>query len=161
MKFYLSEEYQPQCNKLFEYYQSKIKALLPSAVIEHIGASSIPHTISKGDLDIYIAVTQSEFNESIEKLLNLNFQEKKETLRTDQLCMLESLNDDDVALQLIVKDSEFESFIIFRDALRQSEELVRLYNDLKNRCKHLNMNDYRKEKSLFITKVLKNTLERR
>lgn len=111
MKFYASREYQPRCHTLFEHYQNKIKTLLPSAVIEHIGASSIPNAISKGDLDICISVTQTEFDGAIQKLITLNFLEKKETLRTNQLCMLESLNNDDVALQLIVKGSEFESFI--------------------------------------------------
>lgn len=120
MRFYLAEEYQPLCHARFAYYQTQIKALLTNAEIEHIGASSIPSAISKGDLDIYIAVDQSEFNDAIQKLYGLNFQEKLATLRTDQLCMLESLNGDDVAFQLVVKGSEFESFIKFRDRLRQS-----------------------------------------
>ncbi|RZG77815.1 GrpB family protein [Acinetobacter sp. WCHAc060025] len=160
MKFYASEEYQPHCQKLFEHYQRKIKLVIPNALIEHIGASSIPHAISKGDLDIYIAVEQFVFENAIQKLITLNFQEKKETLRTHQLCMLESLNNDEVALQLIVKGSEFESFIIFRDTLRQSSELVQQYNALKSRCSHLNMDDYRSEKNMFIAKVLRNPTQK-
>lgn len=83
MRFYFAEEYQPQCNARFAYYQTQIKALLTNAEIEHIGASSIPNAISKGDLDIYIAMDQSEFNDAIQKLCYLNFQEKLATLRTD------------------------------------------------------------------------------
>lgn len=46
MRFYLAEkEYQPQCNARFVYYQTQIKALLTNAVIEHIGASSIPSNL--------------------------------------------------------------------------------------------------------------------
>lgn len=154
MRFYLAEEYQPQCNARFAYYQTQIKALLTNAEIKHIGASAIPNAISKGDLDIYIAVDQSEFNDAIQKLYHLNFQEKLAPLRTDQLCMLESLNGDDVAFQLVVKGSEFESFITFRDKLRQSPELVRTYNNLKKRCENLDMIDYRIEKNKFISAVL-------
>ncbi|MFW1736504.1 GrpB family protein [Acinetobacter sp. ULE_I001] len=154
MRFYLAEEYQPQCNARFAYYKTQINALLINAKIEHIGASSIPNAISKGDLDIYIAVDQSEFNDAIQKLYRLNFQEKLETLRTDQLCMLESLNGDDVAFQLVVNGSEFESFIKFRDTLRQSSKLVQTYNDLKKRCENLDMIDYRIEKNKFISSVL-------
>ena len=154
MKFYLAEEYQSQCKVLFEYYQTQISTVLPYAKIEHIGASSIPHAISKGDLDIYIAVSQSEFNNAIQKLWTLNFREKLETLRTNQLCMLESQNGDDVAFQLIVKGSEFESFITFRGQLRQSPELIKNYNDLKRRCEYLDMADYRTEKNRFISDVL-------
>lgn len=154
MRFYLAEEYQPLCHARFAYYQTQIKALLTNAEIEHIGASSIPNAISKGDLDIYIAVDQSEFNDAIQKLCHLNFQEKLATLRTDQLCMLESLNGDDVAFQLVVKGSEFESFIKFRDRLRQSPELVQTYNNLKKHCENLDMIDYRIEKNKFISAVL-------
>lgn len=154
MRFYLAEEYQPLCHARFAYYQTQIKALLTNAEIEHIGASSIPNAISKGDLDIYIAVDQSEFNDAIQKLYGLNFQEKLATLRTDQLCMLESLNGDDVAFQLVVKGSEFESFIKFRDRLRQSPELVQTYKNLKKRCENLDMIDYRIEKNKFISAVL-------
>jgi GrpB-like predicted nucleotidyltransferase (UPF0157 family) len=154
MRFYLAEEYQPLCHARFAYYQTQIKALLTNAEIEHIGASSIPNAISKGDLDIYIAVDQSEFNDAIQKLYGLNFQEKLATLRTDQLCMLESLNGDDVAFQLVVKGSEFESFIKFRDRLRQSPELVQTYNNLKKHCENLDMIDYRIEKNKFISTVL-------
>lgn len=154
MRFYLAEEYQPLCHARFAYYQTQIKALLTNAEIEHIGASSIPNAISKGDLDIYIAVDQSEFNDAIQKLYGLNFQEKLATLRTDQLCMLESLNGDDVAFQLVVKGSEFESFIKFRDRLRQSPELVQTYNNLKKHCENLDMIDYRIEKNKFISAVL-------
>lgn len=97
---------------------------------------------------------QSEFNDAIQKLYGLNFQEKLATLRTDQLCMLESLNGDDVSFQLVVKGSEFESFIKFRDRLRQSPELVQTYNNLKKRCENLDMIDYRIEKNKFISAVL-------
>jgi GrpB-like predicted nucleotidyltransferase (UPF0157 family) len=68
--------------------------------------------------------------------------------------MLESLNGDDVAFQLVVKGSEFESFIKFRDQLRQSPELVQTYNNLKKRCENLDMIDYRIEKNKFISAIL-------
>ncbi|CAM3485341.1 hypothetical protein PAMA111031_04255 [Paraphotobacterium marinum] len=42
--------------KLFEKYKNKIQSILPKAKIEHIGSSSIPNAISKGDLDILIGV---------------------------------------------------------------------------------------------------------
>ncbi len=48
-------------------------------------------------LDIYIEVLPDQFEFAIEQLKTLNFIEKQNTLRTNELCMLDSLNNDDVA----------------------------------------------------------------
>ena len=112
MIFLEPEQYQKNCVQLFNSYQKDISTLLPYAKIEHIGSSAIPNAISKGDLDIYIEVMPEQFEFAIEQLKTLNFIEKQNTLRTDELCMLESLNNDDVAFQVVVTDSVF-TFSIF------------------------------------------------
>ncbi|MFX6048520.1 GrpB family protein, partial [Acinetobacter baumannii] len=93
--------------------------------IEHIGSSAVPNAISKGDLDIYIEVKSEQFEFAIEQLKTLNFIEKQNTLRTDELCMLESLNNDDVAFQVVVTDSVFTFFLTFRNKLMSSPLLVK------------------------------------
>lgn len=155
---YPAEKYQARCHKLFKNYAQHIRMLLPDAVIEHIGASSIENAWSKGDLDIYVAVQINQFELCIELLCeNLNFQEKLDTLRTHDLCMLESLNDDNVAIQLVVHHSQWCClFLDFRDALRKSTQLVEQYNTLKQESSPLDMQRYRERKSAFIEKVLQN-----
>jgi GrpB-like predicted nucleotidyltransferase (UPF0157 family) len=59
MKFYEASEYQECTNRLFEIYRAKIILLLPTARIEHIGSSSVPGAISKGDLDIFVGVERT------------------------------------------------------------------------------------------------------
>ncbi|MCY3120666.1 GrpB family protein, partial [Acinetobacter baumannii] len=100
MIFFEPEQYQKRCTQLFNLYRKQISALLPSAQIEHIGSSAIPNAFSKGDLDIYIEVLPDQFEFAIEQLKTLNFIEKQNTLRTNELCMLDSLNNDDVAFQV-------------------------------------------------------------
>ncbi len=58
MKFHEASEYQESNNRLFEVYRAKIISLLPTARIEHIGSSSVPGAISKGDLDIFVGVDE-------------------------------------------------------------------------------------------------------
>lgn len=154
MKFYLSEQYQPSCEALFLHYQGLVKKVLPHAVIEHIGASSIPHAVSKGDLDIFIGVSGSELEQSVKQLIGLGFQEKADTLRTVELCMLESNSTDDVAIQVVANGSQFEDFLVFRDELRQNQRLVKQYNELKISCEGWSQRDYRRKKSAFIEQVL-------
>ncbi|MFA3128351.1 GrpB family protein [Acinetobacter pittii] len=154
MIFLEPEQYQQRCTQLFNSYQKDISTLLPFAKIEHIGSSAIPNAISKGDLDIYIEVIPEQFEFAIEQLKTLNFIEKQNTLRTHELCMLESLNNDDVAFQIVVTDSVFTFFLTFKNKLISSPTLVNEYNQLKLQCSHLDPDQYRTIKSDFINRVL-------
>ncbi len=154
MVFLEPEQYQQRCAQLFNSYQKDISTLLPFAKIEHIGSSAIPNAISKGDLDIYIEVKPDQFKFAIERLKTLNFIEKQNTLRTHELCMLESLNNDDVAFQIVVTDSIFTFFLTFKNKLISSPKLVNEYNELKLQCSHLDPDQYRAIKSDFINRVL-------
>ncbi|MFY7002201.1 GrpB family protein [Acinetobacter pittii] len=154
MIFLEPEQYQQRCAQLFNSYQKDISTLLPFAKIEHIGSSAIPNAISKGDLDIYIEVMSEQFEFAIEQLKTLNFIEKQNTLRTHELCMLESLNNDDVAFQIVVTDSIFTFFLTFKNKLISSPKLVNEYNQLKLQCSHLAPDQYRTIKSDFINRVL-------
>lgn len=154
MIFLEPEQYQERCAQLFNSYQKDISTLLPFAKIEHIGSSAIPNAISKGDLDIYIEVMPEQFEFAIEQLKTLNFIEKQNTLRTHELCMLESLNNDDVAFQIVVTNSVFTFFLTFKNKLINSPTLVNEYNELKLQCSHLDPDQYRTIKSDFINHVL-------
>ncbi|AZC00667.1 GrpB family protein [Acinetobacter pittii] len=154
MIFLEPEQYQQRCTQLFNSYQKEISTLLPFAKIEHIGSSAIPNAISKGDLDIYVEVKSDQFEFAIAQLKTLNFIEKQNTLRTHELCMLESLNNDDVAFQIVVTDSIFTFFLTFKNKLISSPTLVNEYNQLKLQCSHLDADQYRTIKSDFINRVL-------
>ena len=154
MKFYPAKQYQAACNDLFVRYECGIKKLIPKARVEHVGSSSIPLAVSKGDLDIFVGVELSELELAIERLTTLGFNEKLDTLRTPELCMLESTSSDDVALQVVANGSEFECFLAFRDKLRANPALVQQYNTLKMACEGWSQDEYREKKSTFIEHVL-------
>ena len=154
MKFYSSEQYQASCEELFLRFECEIQNLLPNARIEHVGASSIPNAVSKGDLDIFVGVDALNFESTTHLLMKLGFKEKADTLRTLELCMLESTSTDDVALQIVVNGSKFENFLIFRDKLRGDTSLVLQYNELKMSCEGIPQNEYRLKKSDFVEHVL-------
>lgn len=154
MKFFNPEKYQASNEKLFLRYQSKIKEVLPDVRVEHIGASAIPTAISKGDLDIFVGVEAFELERVVQLLVTLGFQEKFDTLRTPELCMLESSSTEDVAIQVVANGSEFECFLVFRNKLRSDMSLVQQYNELKLSCEGLSQDAYRLKKSAFIEQVL-------
>ena len=119
MQFYKADEYQASCESLYRKYALEIAALLPDASIEHIGSSSIPNAVSKGDLDILVGVNGKELENAVKLLSTIGFNEKSDTLRTPELCMLENSSGEDVAFQVVANGSEFEFFVGFRDKLRK------------------------------------------
>lgn len=155
MKFYTPDEYQEKCSALFHRYYSEISAVLPFAQIEHVGSSSVPGTISKGDLDIYVGVDPLVHAGAVLKLIDCGYKVKADTLRTPELCML--VAQEDVALQVVAVGSQYEFFVRFRDLLRSNPDLVRQYNDLKQAYVGFSEECYRAKKSKFIEEVLKNS----
>jgi GrpB-like predicted nucleotidyltransferase (UPF0157 family) len=156
MQFFDRSQFIFRIENIFLEVEAKIIEILPNARVEHVGSSAIPGAISKGDLDIFVGVTQDDFLEAIDLIKHIGFSEKLNTLRTDSLCMMTSSTyNEDVAVQLVANGSEHESFLEFRDKLRSNPDLVSRYNQLKFDCKGLAHDNYREVKSAFIETVLK------
>ena len=83
MRFLKAEQYQPEALELFRAISAEVRVCLPNARIEHIGASSIPGAVSKGDLDIFVGVPGDEVEKAVRRLNGLGFREKTGTLRTE------------------------------------------------------------------------------
>ncbi len=154
MKFYKSADYQPNATQLYNMLYKELSKNLPWADIEHIGASSVPDAISKGDLDVLVRVSANNFKKTITVLEGSGFQIKQDTHRDHQLCMFESAKFKDAAIQLIEEGSQYEFFITFRDRLIAHKKLLKSYNNLKMECEGMSEDEYRKRKSEFINRVL-------
>jgi GrpB-like predicted nucleotidyltransferase (UPF0157 family) len=156
MKLLSPSEYQPLACAIFESLSDELSRLLPKARIEHVGASSIAGAVSKGDLDICVAVVAHDHAATVQALQASGYLVKANTLRTPELCMLLSPRKDlDVALQVVVEGSRFGFFMQFRDALRADPRLVESYNELKRKFSDSEAECYRAEKAKFIEAVLR------
>ncbi len=158
MPLLAAADYQPAVQALFERIEADLRPLLPRARIEHIGASSIPGALSKGDLDICVIVPPAEHAQVIELLCGRGYHVKPDTLRTPALCMLvaapELAGNQDLALQIVAQGSEFEDFLRFREALRKEPALVAAYDAVKRRHWDQGEDAYRAAKARFIESVL-------
>lgn len=155
MKLLQPAEYQPLAHAAFTEITTELFPVLLDAQFEHIGASSIPEAISKGDLDICIIVSSEAHPTTVGTLENMGYSIKTDTFRNPELCMLLSPRKDiDVALQVVAKDSQFEFFMRFRDILRANPALVKEYNQIKHDYVILGEQKYRDKKTEFIELVL-------
>lgn len=155
MKLYRYEEYYEKVGQIYQQIRNEVSQLIPDARIEHIGSSSIPGSVSKGDLDIFLGVNSNQFKEVLGVLDRIGFTEKMGTFRSNELCMLETERFSyDVAIQVVVNGSQFEDFLLFRNLLLSDNDLVEKYNQIKVSSQHLPPDLYRAKKSQFIEKVL-------
>lgn len=140
---------------MYEKIASEVRRLLPDSRVEHIGASAIPQAISKGDLDVFVGVAKERIAYAISLFEQIGYRVKTNTLQNESLCMLEiDIHEYPVALQIVANGSEFEMFLTFRDALRDSEVLLKEYNQMKQLCEGMRESCYRSRKSVFIENVL-------
>ena len=151
--FVKTEEISEKTDRLFETEKAKLSDLFRHADIQHIGSTSVPGTISKGDLDINIRVPQTDFDVTAEKL--------KTIYQINQFhnwtASFASFKDDsrDLGVQLTAIGSSDDCFVTQRDYLRAHPEKVAELNQLKEKFEGKSMEEYRKEKDVFFEGLIK------
>lgn len=143
-----SEEFAEVASKLFEEQKSLLQKEFPYADIQHIGGTAVPGLLTKGDLDINVRVSLDQFGEVIKvlkKLYEINQPENWSSVYA-------SFKDDskDLGVQVTVKGSEKDFFVLHRDSLQRRPELVLKLNEIKRAYEGKDMSDYRAAKGAFL-----------
>lgn len=134
---------------------SRLHCLLgDSTEIVHVGATSIPGCLTKGDVDLVVRVGARDFP-AARNTLDENFDKNSGSVRDDRFA---SYVADEKAfplgIQLVVKGSRNDLFVAFRDRLLSDEKLRDSYNALKRRYADSGVDRYREAKADFIRNVL-------
>jgi len=58
----------PLVDRAFQRHSREIRVLVPSATVEHVGATAVPGLLTKGDLDLLVRVPPGEVDAAIEAL---------------------------------------------------------------------------------------------
>ena len=147
------EKFKELADKVFEEQKQRIFEKLPFAELHHVGGTSIPNSITKGDLDINVRVEKENFNTAVEILKGMykinqphNWNENFASFKDDRLEI-------DFGVQLTIIDSPDDIFITQREILLKNPELVKELNDLKLKYEGKSMDEYRKVKSQFFEKI--------
>jgi GrpB-like predicted nucleotidyltransferase (UPF0157 family) len=148
-------EYQARAIAAFEDAQLLLAAILPEARIEHVGASAVPGAYSRGDVDVCVAVARDRFLEALGVLGEAGFTIREGSPRTEQLCVLDAPQSvPALSVQVVEAGSRHESFVRFRDLLRDDATLVARYNALRLEAAPHGAQAYRAAKASFIAGVL-------
>jgi GrpB-like predicted nucleotidyltransferase (UPF0157 family) len=150
-----TEELRPQVESILLEIFERVAALLPNAEYHHIGATAIPGSVTKGDIDIQVLVSPSRF-ESAKEVLRKHFEIKQPKNWTSSFA---SFGDDatyelQVGIQLAAKDSESDFLVYLRDYLIERPEELRVYNSIKQANARFGADQYWREKDKFFAKIL-------
>ncbi|MAT94217.1 MAG: hypothetical protein CME59_16670 [Halioglobus sp.] len=131
--------------------------LLPDARILHIGSSSIPGALTKGDVDILVQVDNNEFAQA-RGTLDAHFAHNPE-MEPEELFVSYSggFRGTDYGLQLVGENENGFGFIALQQALLANPALVERYNEVKLSACNGSMDTYRAAKTEFIEGVLGGT----
>jgi hypothetical protein len=134
----------------FTSWAAVLRQVLPdSAEVEHVGATAIPGSWTKGDLDLCVRVPLADFDAADAALAG---QLPRHTQNTPT-ATYRSFSDDrrvpPLGVQLVVRGGPEDFFVRLRDGLRRDPDAVAALNALRVRHQGGSMRAYRAEKAAF------------
>ena len=151
VNFVKAEDVLEKIEKLFSAEKAILASALPYADIEHIGATSVPGTITKGDLDINVRVQLEKFQDAIKILKGMYEINQLENWNEG----FASFKDDsrDLGVQLTVLGTPVDYFVAQREYFKTHPEKVIELNALKKEYEGKGMDEYRKGKNTFLRQL--------
>lgn len=153
VNFKSSEESREAIERLFESEKKKLLELFPDADIQHIGSTSIPGLITKGDLDISVRVPEKDFAAVVARLKELYQINQPDNWTETYASFKDVIDGIDFGAQVSVMDSKDDYFVKHRELLKGNPDLIKEYNQLKQEFDGKDMDEYRKAKGEFFKKI--------
>ena len=129
---------------------------MPGAAVEHIGATSVPGALTKGDLDLLVRVPADRFGAAV-TALEAEYAIHQPENWTPRFASFKEAPEGDVpvGLQVVVSGGESDRlFREWRDRLSRDPALLESYNELKSRHAGDEPDAYVDAKARFIEAVI-------
>lgn len=137
-------------------HTARIASLLPpGAEIEHVGATAVPGSLTKGDIDLVVRVRAEDFAAADRALATLLPRNTGSYRSAEFASFADGQAKPELGVQLVVKGSALDVFGAFRDALLADAALIESYNDLKRSWDGLEMDAYRSAKAASSSALLR------
>ncbi len=151
--FLLETDVRDKISHLCNRVRRRLSGVLPDAELQHVGSTSIPGSVTKGDLDIQVRVVASDYEDSKEKLARLYNVNVGGFGSDDAISFEDYSTDPPHGVHLTVIDGSCDVQWRFRDTLRASAKLSRAFDELKRGFEGRSMEQYREAKEEFVLRV--------
>jgi acyl-CoA thioester hydrolase len=127
--------------------RAAIRALVPHAHVEHVGATAVPGLPTKGDLDLQVRVHRERFEDAKETLAR-HYRPYDHAYQAPDGASFDVDHPRHPAmLHLTVIDSEADEQWVFRELLREDPALLSSFRQLRHAFDGRPMDDWRAAKS--------------
>ncbi|MFJ7952814.1 GrpB family protein [Lysinibacillus sp. NPDC096418] len=154
VNFFENSLFKEKVEKTFLVQKKLIHEHMPEADVQHVGSTAVPHSLTKGDLDIQVRVTPELFLKAVQTLSKL-YDLNEGSVKTDSF---RAFKDDStippLGVQLTIIDSEYDFFWKFRDVLILNDIFRVEYDELKIEFEGKEMDEYRVAKNEFFQKIM-------
>ena len=143
-------------NRTYRRIARRVRELVPFAGVHHIGSTTLPTALTKGDLDLLVRVRSRDDFVKARTILRRHFRRNKPSTSNAYFTsfLLGRHEGFDVGMQLTVKGSKTDTFLRFNRLLRDDPRLISEYNRVKRAWSGGRQPAYRRAKAEFIGKVL-------
>jgi GrpB-like predicted nucleotidyltransferase (UPF0157 family) len=149
------QHFRAAIDPLLARVKTQLQALLPESDIQHVGSTSIPGSLTKGDLDVQVRVSSVSFSAAREALSKLYRVNAGGFALRDATSFEDYSTHPSLGIHLTVIGGGADIQWRFRDLLVASPALRDEYDRLKRRFDGGSMAEYRDAKALFVTRVLR------
>lgn len=162
-KKYVYKQYSPLYKKQFQEEKSRLKKILPSAIMEHVGSTSIPGLGGKGIIDIAIKIPKNKIRTYVKKLSILGYYTPKDHSNTHNSIFLKRKIHHSgkyrwIHVHLVLNQTFWNSFIIVKNYLINHKEARDKYSEIKREAvRHAKGEgkEYREYKNDFLEEILR------
>jgi GrpB-like predicted nucleotidyltransferase (UPF0157 family) len=140
-------------DKIVVEFENLLRALLPTCQLEHIGATSMPDGVTKGDIDINIRVLPDDFPRAVETLRGLFPVAQPQNWTESFASFSDTSRPLPVGLQVTVLGSPEDFLVPLRDLMRREAELRREYDRVKRDAAPLGPDGYWAAKDALLTEI--------
>jgi GrpB-like predicted nucleotidyltransferase (UPF0157 family) len=139
---------------IFSELELSLQESLPESQIEHVGATSMPDGVTKGDVDLNLRVPADRFDETVDVLRGRFDIAQPHNWTSTYASFTDPSRGLPVGLQVTVIGSADDFLVPLRDLLRSDAELRHEYDQVKRDAAALGPDGYWAAKNAFLTEVL-------
>src|SRR3989442_10436859 len=131
----------------------ELAVVAPGLVIEHIGGTSMPDGLTKGDVDVNLRVDEDRFDHVVAALSTRFDVAQPENWTATYASFSDTCRGVPVGIQVTVEGSDDDFLVTLRDLMRDDTELRHQYDAIKRANAPSGRDPYWRAKHDFLSRV--------